>query len=148
MRKVLLLIIFFVNLIACATTKPIDQSKNSFTPENFIGNPRIVFRDITIPSHKVVRRSQKKFVAKSIKENYGTSINDNFNNISHSTVQNDIVLAQSSAPLAVREVPKSTPQPASQVSASQETTYVPLTFPIPPPKDMMQKFHMQVGQME
>jgi hypothetical protein len=33
-----------------------------------------------------------------------------------------------------------------QRQMSKEINYVPLTFPIPPPKSMMQQFHMQVGQ--
>jgi hypothetical protein len=123
-----------MNLIACASTSPSSSVENAtFTPESFSNNPRILFRDVTVSSYPVEKIKQKNIMFNSIKEQYGTSINDSFNDVSHGK-KSDIFFEKNT-------VFQKTPQ----MNAVDGTTYVPMTFPIPPPKDMIEKFHMQVG---
>lgn len=150
MTKHLILVPLIIGLMACASTQSSDLAQRTFSPENFNNNPRIVLRDVTASSSQGYKTNSIKRVRRelspniSIRETYGTSINDSFNGVSHTEVQRDTMQPVSS--LAAQSQPL--PARPSPVNVPQGTTYVPLTFPIPPPKDMMEKFHMHVGETQ
>lgn len=137
-------IIFFVcvNLMACATQPTQSLEKPKFTPESFTNNSRIIFRDVTIASYPI-KIIKKTVISHSIAERYGDSINDSFNNVSHAQKASISSAFENETPPLSNEYHT---QKTSQINLPDGTTYVPLTFPVPPPKEMMQKFHMQIGQ--
>jgi len=144
MKKKIIVIYLCMNLMACATTPAPSLDKITFTPENFSNNSRIVFRDMTVSADPTKKIIKKTCISPSIKDQYGASINDSFNHVSHVTRTNFSSPLENEKPLLHTEP---SAQKTSQIKFSEGTTYVPLTFPVPPPKDMMQKFHMQVGQI-
>jgi hypothetical protein len=132
------------------------------TPDPFYQNSRVEFRNLIMPNSSSVkqvsifknkqRRLQQVAFNRQIgTSGYGASLDDGFNGVSEPVnlpVQQAMANLPSVHPAtsvgaAPVVAPNTTPPPNL---AAPGTTYIPLTFPVPPPKAMMQQFHMQVGQ--
>lgn len=87
---------------------------------------------------------------------YGSSANNDLNGVTKTYVPPISMQPTLSITKNIQNVGLTRTMPAiissNQAKPSEQqadvptgTTYVPLTFPVPPPKSMMQQFHMQIG---
>ncbi len=152
-------VIFFLS--GCASYHSNCDSKPVYLPVPFWNNPRICFRDISCDSPVQTMRSRKcgrttfnqdasHGMGVSIREAYGCSLNDAFNGsappkVVLTTPKRLCAPTPLPCPCKVDSIAPVHTENVVQTPLPQGTTYVPLTFPIPPPDAMVKQFHMKVG---